>query len=158
MGKLSLGLGLGVGYVLGTRAGRERYQQIVQATQGFLGRPEVQQTLERAREAAPAPLQGSIDKLTQAASGGQGGSGGSGGSGTLATGPVSTGTVSTGTVDDVIDAEVVDAGPVDVDPALPGDVGVVVPPPPPVVGGAGDPGLTGAAVPDPLVPPTRSDQ
>ena len=58
----------------------------------------------------------------------------------------------------MIDAEVVDAGPVDVDPALPGDVGVVVTPPPPVVGGAGDPGLTGAAVPDPLVPPAKSDQ
>ncbi len=72
MGKVSLGLGLGVGYVLGTRAGRARYEQIKQAAQGFLERPEVQQTLEKARSAAPAPLQGSIDKLSGRGSGHQG--------------------------------------------------------------------------------------
>ena len=72
MGKLSLGLGLGVGYVLGARAGRDRYEQIVQAAQGFLGRPEVQQAVEQVRAAAPAPLQGSIDKLTGGGSGNQG--------------------------------------------------------------------------------------
>ncbi|MGY1702737.1 hypothetical protein [Geodermatophilus sp. SYSU D00766] len=146
MGKVTLGLGLGVGYVLGARAGKERYRQIVQATQGLLGRPEVQQTLEKARDAAPAPLQSSIDKLTQAGSGGSSGSGGSpgsgGSSGSGGSGGIATPTVSTGTVD--------------VDPALPGDVGLAATPPPPV-GGAGDPGLTGAGVPDPLVPPAKSD-
>ena len=78
MGKLSLGLGLGVGYVLGAQAGRERYEQIKQAAAGFMGRPEVQQALERATTAAPQPLRPSIEKLTQAATGGQdaGGSGG----------------------------------------------------------------------------------
>jgi hypothetical protein len=83
MGKLSLGLGLGVGYVLGARAGRDRYEQIVQAAQGFLGRPEVQQAVEQVRAAAPAPLQGSIDKLSQHASGGQGTSGGTVDAGTI---------------------------------------------------------------------------
>ena len=63
MGRLSLGLGFGVGYVLGARAGRERYEQIRQAAAGFVERPEVQQALEQARAVAPAPLQGSIDKL-----------------------------------------------------------------------------------------------
>jgi hypothetical protein len=70
MGKLSLGLGLGVGYVLGARAGRARYEQIKQATAGLLGRPEVQQGLERARSTAPAPLQDAIGKLADAGSGG----------------------------------------------------------------------------------------
>ena len=78
MGKLSLGLGLGVGYVLGTRAGRARYEQIKQAAAGVMERPEVQQALEQAKAVAPAPLQGSIDKLTGRGSGGQGTGTGSG--------------------------------------------------------------------------------
>jgi hypothetical protein len=70
MGKLSLGLGLGIGYVLGAQAGRARYEQIKQAAAGLMGRPEVQQALEQAKTAAPAPLQGAIGKL--AGAGGQG--------------------------------------------------------------------------------------
>jgi hypothetical protein len=35
-------VGLGAGYVLGTKAGRERYQQIVEATRAFLDNPGVQ--------------------------------------------------------------------------------------------------------------------
>ena len=69
MGRLSLGLGLGVGYVLGARAGRARYEQIKQAAAGVMERPEVQQVVEKARAAAPAPLQGSIDKLSGRGSG-----------------------------------------------------------------------------------------
>ncbi|SDY69513.1 hypothetical protein SAMN05660209_03476 [Geodermatophilus africanus] len=76
MGRLSLGLGLGVGYVLGARAGRARYEQIRQATAGFMGRPEVQQAVEQVRAAAPAPLQSTIDKLAGGGSGRQGTSGG----------------------------------------------------------------------------------
>jgi hypothetical protein len=71
MGRLSLGLGFGVGYVLGARAGRDRYEQIKEAAAGVLERPEVQQALEKARTAAPAPLQGSIDKLSGRGSGRQ---------------------------------------------------------------------------------------
>ena len=69
MGRLSLGLGFGVGYVLGARAGRARYEQIREAAAGFMERPEVQQALEQARAAAPGPLQSSIDKLTGGGSG-----------------------------------------------------------------------------------------
>jgi hypothetical protein len=69
MGRLSLGLGFGVGYVLGARAGRARYEEIKRAAAGFMERPEVQQALETARNAAPAPLQGSIDKLSGRSSG-----------------------------------------------------------------------------------------
>ena len=70
MGKLSMALGLGVGYVLGAQAGRARYEQIKQAAAGLLERPEVQQALEKARTVAPAPLQGTIEKLSQSGSAG----------------------------------------------------------------------------------------
>jgi hypothetical protein len=35
-------VGLGAGYVLGAKAGRERYQQIVEATKAFMDNPGVQ--------------------------------------------------------------------------------------------------------------------
>ena len=116
MGKLSLGLGLGVGYVLGARAGRARYEQIKQTAEGLLGRPEVQQAVEQVRAAAPAPLQGSIDKLSGRGSG-----------------PQSAGT-------GVVDPEAVAA----------------VTPPPPGSGTGRTPG-TDAPLPDPLIPPAKSD-
>jgi hypothetical protein len=72
MSRLSLGIGLGVGYVLGARAGEERFEQIKQAATGVMARPEVQRALDKARTAAPAPLQSSIDKLSGRRSGGQG--------------------------------------------------------------------------------------
>jgi hypothetical protein len=40
--KSGLLVGLGAGYVLGAKAGRERYQQIVDATRAFLDNPGVQ--------------------------------------------------------------------------------------------------------------------
>ena len=64
MRRVTLALGLGVGYVLGARAGEDRFDQIKQAAAGVMARPEVQQALDKARNAAPAPLQGSIDKLS----------------------------------------------------------------------------------------------
>ncbi len=42
-GKILFVVGVGVGYVLGTRAGRERYEQISKAAEGVWNRPEVQQ-------------------------------------------------------------------------------------------------------------------
>lgn len=40
--KLTLAVGLGAGYVLGTKAGRQRYEQIVGKVRSFAGRPAVQ--------------------------------------------------------------------------------------------------------------------
>jgi len=42
-GKVLFVVGLGVGYVLGTRAGRERYEQIKKAAEGVWNAPAVQQ-------------------------------------------------------------------------------------------------------------------
>jgi len=170
MGKVTLGLGFGIGYVLGARAGKDRYQQIVQAAQGFLGRPEVQQTIEKARDAAPAPLQGSIDKLTEAASGGQGGSSGTSSSGTSNSGTSNSGTSNSGTAGSApsgaplpgagIPSSGIESGGIE-GGGIPGtealvaeatiieEVGVVEPLPTPGVGIDGP-------VPDPLVPPAKS--
>lgn len=41
-------LGIGAGYVLGARAGRERYEQIVEMARDYWNRPEVQSTVEQA--------------------------------------------------------------------------------------------------------------
>lgn len=51
MGKLTTGLALGAGYVLGARAGRERYEKIKKVTTQVAQRPEVQQASEKVRSA-----------------------------------------------------------------------------------------------------------
>ena len=45
-------LGAGAGYVLGTRAGRERYEQIVDQWNKLTGSPQVQKATERTRQLA----------------------------------------------------------------------------------------------------------
>ncbi|SIO05038.1 hypothetical protein SAMN05443544_2452 [Agromyces cerinus subsp. cerinus] len=45
-GKILFVVGLGVGYVLGTRAGRERYEQIRKAAEGVWNTPVVQQGVD----------------------------------------------------------------------------------------------------------------
>ena len=45
-GKFLFVVGLGVGYVLGTRAGRERYEQIRRAAQSVWNQPTVQEGVE----------------------------------------------------------------------------------------------------------------
>ena len=65
MSRLSLGLGLGVGYVLGARAGRARFEQIKRGAAGFAERPEVRQALDKAKDALPATLQNSIRSLSE---------------------------------------------------------------------------------------------
>jgi hypothetical protein len=161
MGKVTLGLGFGVGYVLGARAGKDRYQQIVQAAQGFLGRPEVQQTIEKARDAAPAPLQGSIDKLTEAASGGQSSqssSGGTAGAGTSSPGTSSPGTSSPGiATPGIAGAGIPDTEALAAEAAVIEELDVVVTPPTPVSGTGGLAGTDGP-VPDPLIPPAKSGE
>jgi hypothetical protein len=49
-GKILLLVGLGVGYVLGTRAGRERYEQIKDAASKLWNDPRVQQRVDQAED------------------------------------------------------------------------------------------------------------
>ncbi|HET9829377.1 MAG TPA: YtxH domain-containing protein [Nocardioidaceae bacterium] len=57
-GKISLLAGGAIGYVLGTRAGRERYEQIRSQAQSFWNNPKVQQKASQAQDLAreKAPL------------------------------------------------------------------------------------------------------
>jgi hypothetical protein len=50
MGNLGMLLGAGAGYVLGSRAGRERYQQLVEQSKQWMGRPEVQDAATKGRD------------------------------------------------------------------------------------------------------------
>ena len=49
MAKLSFLVGLGAGYVLGARAGRERYDQIAGKAQGVWRDPRVQEKADQAQ-------------------------------------------------------------------------------------------------------------
>jgi hypothetical protein len=93
MGKLSLALGLGVGYVLGSRAGHARYEQIQQAAVRLSGRPEVQDAVGKVRDSLPTQLQGTVDGLVQkaGASGGSTSGGNTSGGNASASGPSVTG-------------------------------------------------------------------
>lgn len=51
-GKISLLAGGAIGYVLGTRAGRERYEQIKTQAQGLWNNPTVQEKASQAQDLA----------------------------------------------------------------------------------------------------------
>ena len=53
MRKLTALFAGGLGYVLGARAGRQRYEQLRQAATRVKSNPKVQQTAQQAKEAAP---------------------------------------------------------------------------------------------------------
>jgi hypothetical protein len=54
MSKRSFVLGFGAGYVLGARAGRQRYEQIVELWHQVTGSSQVQDATGKAKEAAAA--------------------------------------------------------------------------------------------------------
>ena len=47
--RTGLVIGLGAGYVLGAKAGRERYEQIMETVADLTGRPEVQDLVAKGR-------------------------------------------------------------------------------------------------------------
>lgn len=49
-GKILLVVGFGVGYILGTRAGRERYEQIKATVSKLWNDPRVQRTVDQAED------------------------------------------------------------------------------------------------------------
>jgi hypothetical protein len=55
-GKLLFVVGLGVGYVLGTRAGRERYEQIARAADKVWNQPSVQKGVDTVKDFAAEKL------------------------------------------------------------------------------------------------------
>lgn len=69
MRKLTLLLAVGVGYVLGTRAGRERYEQIRRTFLNVKDDPRVQNAAHTVAETAKEQAPVVKDKVTAAASG-----------------------------------------------------------------------------------------
>jgi len=57
MSKMTAVLTLGVGYVLGSRAGRQRYEQLKRSATKVAQRPEVQQARDRAKTAVSEKFQ-----------------------------------------------------------------------------------------------------
>jgi hypothetical protein len=60
-GNLKLLAGLAAGYVLGARAGRERYEQIAEATRRLAERPEVRELTGKVRAGLGAGLEKAAD-------------------------------------------------------------------------------------------------
>ncbi len=67
MRKTSLLLAAGVGYVLGTRAGRERYDQIVAQAKKLVGSQPVQSGMSKAGDTIKSQAPVVKDKVTEAA-------------------------------------------------------------------------------------------
>ena len=65
MAKISLLAGAAVGYVLGARAGRERYDQIEQKAKTVLDDPRVQKVTRRASEVADQAADDAAEKADQ---------------------------------------------------------------------------------------------
>jgi hypothetical protein len=72
MKKLTLLVGIAIGYVLGSHAGRERFEQIRSGAKKVAGNPKVQSAASKAQEtvAAQAPVVAGVvkDKVGTAAS------------------------------------------------------------------------------------------
>ncbi len=80
-GKIGIVIGLAAGYVLGSRAGRERYEQIKDGVQKVWDTPQVQKQVDKAKElgksaalAVPSALWDGAVKMGKAAT--KGGSAG----------------------------------------------------------------------------------
>lgn len=54
MKKLALLFGLGIGFIIGSRAGRGPYEQIESNVRKMMGRPEVQEAVDQVSGAAKA--------------------------------------------------------------------------------------------------------
>ncbi len=68
-GKITLLVGGAAGYVLGTRAGRERYEQIKSQAQSLWNNPKVQHKAAQAQDYAKDKAPVVKDKAAEAASG-----------------------------------------------------------------------------------------
>lgn len=68
--KIGFLLGAGAGYVLGARAGRERYEQIARSAREYWESPKVQQTVGDLEEKATGKAKGLVGAAQQRAKGG----------------------------------------------------------------------------------------
>lgn len=66
--KLTLLVGLGVGYVLGAKAGRRRYEQIKASVNNFLGQPWVKQSVDTVQDFAKEQFNSATAAVTKVVS------------------------------------------------------------------------------------------
>ena len=64
--KTGLLVGLGVGYVLGTKAGRERYEELRAAWDQFTGNPSVQRVVSKGRDVVETGTERGIRAVEEA--------------------------------------------------------------------------------------------
>jgi hypothetical protein len=64
--KTGLLVGLGVGYVLGTKAGRERYEELKSSWDSFMGNPSVQTVVTRGKEVVETGKQRGLQAVEKA--------------------------------------------------------------------------------------------
>ncbi|MBM6589704.1 YtxH domain-containing protein [Brevibacterium sp. RIT 803] len=107
--RLILLAGLGVGYVLGSRTGRQSYEKLKAQAQDLWADPRVQDTVEKAnqsiREKSPAvadAVQTAADKVNSAAGAGAAGAGAGAAGSTSAGTPGATSTGTPEVKDDVV--------------------------------------------------------
>lgn len=98
LGDIGMLLGAGAGYVLGTRAGRERYQQLVDQSKQLMGRKDVQDAATKGRDRVASGVDRAagqagerLKRARERRTGGSGSSGGSESSGDRATSEVTGG-------------------------------------------------------------------
>jgi len=63
MRKLMLLIGVGIGYILGAKAGRERYEQISRQAQKIRSNPTVQQKVDEAKHVAKDAADTATEKV-----------------------------------------------------------------------------------------------
>lgn len=63
--KTGLLVGFGAGYVLGTKAGRERYEEIRATWNQIMGNPRVQRTLDRSRDVVETGTQRGLQAVQE---------------------------------------------------------------------------------------------
>jgi hypothetical protein len=64
--KTGLMVGLGVGYVLGTKAGRERYEELKASWDNFMGNPSVQTVVNKGKEVVETGKQRGLQAVEKA--------------------------------------------------------------------------------------------
>jgi hypothetical protein len=64
--KTGMLVGFGIGYVLGTKAGRERYEEMKASWDQFMGNPSVQRVVTRGKEVVEAGTERGIRAVEDA--------------------------------------------------------------------------------------------
>ena len=67
--KTGMLVGFGVGYILGTKAGRERYDELKASWDQFVGNPSVQRVVTRGKEVVEAGTERGIRAVEDAEEG-----------------------------------------------------------------------------------------